>query len=290
MGPPYTLSKGCANLARLSLRCLWALRSFMTTCRLPEIHLQRTIVLVFAWYELRPWLSPGQSLPFGPRRVWGASHRRRPGVVYEIWLPNQGRCLEKVPRWPSVCSRWLSNWIRTEKDWPWCLHQRVTAVSTSTMEVLCCENWEYHWAITQQNWRTDWSGWAIITPPPRVNGIGIKTQSFRRIADPFIWNFILEKDMDEEDKASSSLLLSFSSVSSTSPSSSTTTTTTTSSSLSPPPVPATKKRKLNKGASNVDVSSNDDYPHLLRVLGKCMMVSTRRILQYKRSWGVYWQS
>ena len=25
-------------------------------------------------YELRPWLSPGQSLPFGPRRVWGASH------------------------------------------------------------------------------------------------------------------------------------------------------------------------------------------------------------------------
>jgi hypothetical protein len=37
-----------------------------TKSRLPQIHLQRTIVLVFARYELRPWLSPGQSLPFGP--------------------------------------------------------------------------------------------------------------------------------------------------------------------------------------------------------------------------------
>jgi hypothetical protein len=107
----------------------------------------------------------------------------------------------------------------------------------------------------------------IITTPPRVNRIGIKTQSLGRIADPFIWNFILEKDMDEEDKASPSLSTSLSSVSSTSPSSSTTTTTTTSSSSLSPPAPANKKRKLNEGASNVDVSSNDDYPHLLRALG-----------------------
>ena len=40
-----TLTKRCANLARLSLRCLRALRPFWS--RLPEIHLQRTIVLVF---------------------------------------------------------------------------------------------------------------------------------------------------------------------------------------------------------------------------------------------------
>ena len=59
--------------------------------------------------------------------------------------------------------------------------------------------------------------------------------------------------MDEEDKASPSSLM---------------TTTTTSSSSSSPPVPANKKRKLNKVTSNVDVSSNDDYLHLLRVLGK----------------------
>jgi len=50
----------------------------------PRIHLQRTIVLVFARYELRPWLSPRQSIPFRPRRVRGASHRRRPGIVYAI--------------------------------------------------------------------------------------------------------------------------------------------------------------------------------------------------------------
>jgi hypothetical protein len=108
----------------------------------------------------------------------------------------------------------------------------------------------------------------LITTPPRLNGIGIKTQSFGRIADPFIWNFILEKSMDEEDKAPLSLSTSLSSVSSTSPSSSTATTTITSSSSSSPPAPANKKRKLNEGASNVDMSSNDDNPHLLRALGK----------------------
>jgi hypothetical protein len=42
----------------------------------------------------------------------------------------------------------------------------------------------------------------------------------------------------------------------------------TSSSSSSPPVPANKKRKLNEVTSNVDVSSNDDYSHLLRALGK----------------------
>ena len=101
-----------------------------------------------------------------------------------------------------------------------------------------------------------------------MNGIGIKTQSFGRIADPFIWNFLLEKDIDEEDKASPSLLTSLSLVSSTSPSSSKTTMMTNSLSSSSPQAPANKKRKLNKGASNVDVSLNDDYPHLLHALGK----------------------
>ncbi len=73
--------------------------------------------------------------------------------------------------------------------------------------------------------------------------------------------------MDEEDKASSSLSSSLILVSSSSPSSSTVAMI-TSSSLSSPPVPANKKRKLNKATSNVDVSSNDDYPHLLCALGK----------------------
>ena len=79
---------------------------------------------------------------------------------------------------------------------------------------------------------------------------------------------MLEKDIDEEDKASPSLLTSLSLVSSTSPSSSKTTMTTNSLSSSSPQAPANKKRKLTKGASNVDVSLNDDYPHLLHALGK----------------------
>ena len=73
--------------------------------------------------------------------------------------------------------------------------------------------------------------------------------------------------MDEEDKALPSLSSSLSLVFSSLPSSSTAMMI-TSSSLSSPPVPANKKRKLNEVTSNVDVSSNDDYPHLLRVLGK----------------------
>ncbi len=105
----------------------------------------------------------------------------------------------------------------------------------------------------------------LNTASPRLNWLRIKTQSFQRIADPFIWNFIIEKNTDDNDKSSPSS----SYVSSTSPSSTTTTTTTTtSSSSSSPPAPANKKRKLNKGTINEDVSSNDDYPHLLRALGK----------------------
>jgi hypothetical protein len=59
----------------------------------------------------------------------------------------------------------------------------------------------------------------LITTPPRLNGLGIKTQSFQRKEDPFIWNFIVENNTDDKEKSSSSSSL----VSSTSPSSSTTT-------------------------------------------------------------------
>jgi len=96
----------------------------------------------------------------------------------------------------------------------------------------------------------------LITTPPRLNGIGIKTQSFRRIVEPFIWNYLVENDMDSKDESLSSL------------SSLLTTTRITSLSSLPPPAPANKKRKFNEGTSNEVVSSNDDYPHLSRALGK----------------------
>ena len=97
----------------------------------------------------------------------------------------------------------------------------------------------------------------LITTPPQLNGIGIKTQSFRRIVEPFIWNYLVENDMDSKDESlsSSSSLL-------------TTTPTITSSSSLHPPAPANKKRKFNEGTSNEVVSSNDDYPHLSRALGE----------------------
>jgi hypothetical protein len=39
----------------------------------------------------------------------------------------------------------------------------------------------------------------LITTPPRLNGIGIKTKSFQRIVEPFIWNYLVENDMEGKD-------------------------------------------------------------------------------------------
>jgi hypothetical protein len=42
----------------------------------------------------------------------------------------------------------------------------------------------------------------LIVDPPRLNGLRIKQQSFRKLMEPFVWNYILEKDLDEEDGSS----------------------------------------------------------------------------------------
>ena len=42
----------------------------------------------------------------------------------------------------------------------------------------------------------------LIVTPPRLNGLRIKQQSFRKLMEPFVWNYILEKDLDEEDDSS----------------------------------------------------------------------------------------
>ena len=39
----------------------------------------------------------------------------------------------------------------------------------------------------------------LITTPPRLNGIGIKTKSFQRIVEPFIWNYLVENDMEGKE-------------------------------------------------------------------------------------------
>ncbi len=42
----------------------------------------------------------------------------------------------------------------------------------------------------------------LIVTPPRLNGLRMKQQSFRKLMEPFVWNYILEKDLDEEDDSS----------------------------------------------------------------------------------------
>jgi hypothetical protein len=34
-----------------------------------------------------------------------------------------------------------------------------------------------------------------------LNGLRNKQQSFRNLMEPFAWNYILEKDLDEEDNS-----------------------------------------------------------------------------------------
>jgi hypothetical protein len=42
----------------------------------------------------------------------------------------------------------------------------------------------------------------LIVTPPRLNGLRINQQSFRKLMEPFVWNYILEKDLDEDDDSS----------------------------------------------------------------------------------------
>ncbi len=42
----------------------------------------------------------------------------------------------------------------------------------------------------------------MITTPPRFSGLCLQQSSFRRLIEPILWNYILEKDLDEEDESS----------------------------------------------------------------------------------------
>ena len=110
-------------------------------------------------------------------------------------------------------------------------------------------------------------GGRSITTLPGLNGIGIKSQSFRRLAEPYIWNFIIENndkdDIIENDKEDGDGVAAAVAASTTMAADITTTT-----ALLHPPLPANKKRKLENGVSNEYVSSNYSYPNLSSALGQ----------------------
>jgi hypothetical protein len=112
----------------------------------------------------------------------------------------------------------------------------------------------------------------LITTPPRLNGIGIKSQSFRRLAEPYIWNFIIENndkdDIVENDKEDGDGVAAVAAAAAAA-ASTTTAAASTTTALLHPPVPANKKRKLENGVSNEYVSSNySSYPNLSSALGQ----------------------
>jgi hypothetical protein len=41
----------------------------------------------------------------------------------------------------------------------------------------------------------------MITTPPRLSGLCLQQSSFQRLIEPILWNYILEKDLDEEDNS-----------------------------------------------------------------------------------------
>jgi len=47
-----------------------------------------------------------------------------------------------------------------------------------------------------------YSDGGMIVTPPRLNGLRLKQQSFKKLMEPFVWNYILKKDLDEEDDSS----------------------------------------------------------------------------------------
>jgi hypothetical protein len=54
----------------------------------------------------------------------------------------------------------------------------------------------------KKNWDAEkYSDGQLIVDPPRLNGLRNKQQSFRNLMEPFVWNYILEKDLDEEDNS-----------------------------------------------------------------------------------------
>jgi hypothetical protein len=105
-----------------------------------------------------------------------------------------------------------------------------------------------------------------------LNGIGIKSQSFRRLAEPYIWNFIIENndkdDIVENDKEDGDGVAAVAAAAAAA-ASTTTAAASTTTALLHPPVPANKKRKLENGVSNEYVSSNySSYPNLSSALGQ----------------------
>ena len=42
----------------------------------------------------------------------------------------------------------------------------------------------------------------MITTPPRLSGLCLQQSSFRRLIEPILWNYILEKDLNGEDDLS----------------------------------------------------------------------------------------
>jgi hypothetical protein len=94
----------------------------------------------------------------------------------------------------------------------------------------------------------------MIDTPPGLNGIRIKQQSFRQLMEPFVWNYILEKDLEEDSSIDEDD--SVKSLECKSPS-------------SPPPLTAVSVTAITpvRASSLKDNDMSKQYPNLSHALG-----------------------
>ena len=108
----------------------------------------------------------------------------------------------------------------------------------------------------------------LVTNPPRLNLMRIKTHSFKEVAAQYLWQYAIdnEEEEDDEDKGSDKDEESSSEEEQKADAAKTTTTM-----VSPEQAPATKKRKLNNDVLLTVPDSKDEvgplYPRLCRALG-----------------------
>lgn len=109
----------------------------------------------------------------------------------------------------------------------------------------------------------------LVTTPPRLNLMRIKTQSFKEIAAQYLWQYAIDNEEEEVDKDEGSEEDEESSSEEEQQQADAAKTTTTM--VSPEQAPATKKRKLNDDVPLTVPDFKDEvgplYPRLCRALG-----------------------
>jgi hypothetical protein len=200
LGHPDTLMKGCSILAGISLRCLKVLSPFLN-------HIADFLKFISNtqsfWFTLDTSYNHGCHL---------ANRFRLEPNDYEVLLVMAG--LASYTRFgfavkPAAWSKFLQGHRFASDDCE--IELEITKIGLDayidgTPPSRLKQNNFYVIRIGNKTERSPnkieeqmGQDGRLIATPPRLNGIGIKTKSFRRIVEPCIWNYLVESDMEGND-------------------------------------------------------------------------------------------